>query len=84
MNIVIETHQIFKENTSKDSKWIKSSIYDTINFKNFIGALKTEKIRILHPCFEMSFLILINAVFAIQWIPRMTVRVNYGEPSFFL
>ena len=46
MNIpIIETYQIVQENTSKDPKRIKSSIYDTVYLKNFIGALKTEKIQ---------------------------------------
>ena len=42
---IIETYQIVQENTSKDPKRIKSSIYDTVYFKIFITALKTENIQ---------------------------------------
>ena len=37
---IIETYQIVEENTSKDSKQIKSNIFYKVYFKNCISVLK--------------------------------------------
>ena len=43
---MIESCQIVQENTTKKyPKKIRGSIYDTVHFKIFIGALQTEKIH---------------------------------------